>query len=74
MATKRLILKNEKGSIMGFIDTNTKTGDMTAKDINGNILGFYRKKENYTKDIRGRILTIGDTLAALISQAYEKTK
>ena len=74
MASKRVYIKDFYGKIIGMLDTDPKTGDVTARDFNGTILGFYRKSENQTKDFYGRILTIGDTTASLISQANENKK
>lgn len=72
MAQKRTFIKNEHGRIIGMTDLDTTNGDITARDENGVILGFYRKKEGFTKSFTGRILALNDITTSLITDAYNK--
>ena len=55
------------GRILGSLEDQ---GDrIIARDFPGRILGYYYKNENWTKDFYGRILSDGDTTAALITNA-----
>ena len=63
---QRDIIKDWKGIVIGIIETNTITGDKTAKDFYGRVLGNYRKSQNVTKDFYGRLVGNGDQTMGLI--------
>ncbi len=55
------------GHIMGSLEDQ---GDkIIARDFPGRIVGYYYKSENRTRDFYGRIVSEGDTTAALIAKA-----
>ena len=60
--------------ILGYIETDTITGDKKAYDFYRKLLGTYYKQSNETRDFYQRIISRGDTLSALIIQADEKNK
>jgi hypothetical protein len=71
--TKQTI-KDFYGRIIGYIETDEKTGNKTALDFYGKILGFYKKNTNVTTDFYGRIVTRGDAAVGLIYDKEEKSK
>lgn len=60
------------GRILGYIITDTVTGDAEARDFYQRILGFYKKDLNQTRDFYKRIIGKGNLLASLITQANDK--
>ena len=65
------MLKEEKitdfyGHILGYITTDTITGNKTAYNFYRAILGKYDSKNNVTRDFYGKILSRGDTTASLV--------
>lgn len=60
--------------IIGYIETDTDTGDKVARDFYKRILGYYEKKLNVTRDFYKRIVANGDALAGLIYAENEKQK
>lgn len=65
-------IQNFRGIIMGYIITDTSTGNERATDFYGRILGYYNKNTDFTSAFSGQILNKGNTLASLISEAFEK--
>lgn len=65
-------LKDFYGRIIGFVETDSVTGNKVGKDFYHRVVGFYDKKLNITKDFYHRIVGQGDILTSLISQANEK--
>lgn len=65
---RREKIKNWQGKIIGFIDEDTTTGNKTARDFYGRILGRYTKRLNLTKDFYGRQVGRGDRLLMLINR------
>lgn len=54
------------GKIIGFINTDTVTGNKTVTDFYGRIVGRYVKRLNTTQDFYGRKVAIGDHCALLL--------
>lgn len=58
------------GTIVGFIETNTTTGEAQARDFYGKILGSFDPKfggrNGCTRDFYGKILGEGNQLSRLI--------
>lgn len=52
--------------IIGYVETDTITGDKVAKDFYRRVIGYYDKKTNTTRDFYRRIVSKGDILSALI--------
>ena len=71
---KRKPIQNFYGIIMGYILTDTSTGNERATDFYGRILGYYNKSSDFTSAFNGQILNKGNTLASLIADAFEKNK
>lgn len=70
--SKRMFIKDFYGRIKGSIDIDQKTGNQTAKNFSGVILGFYDKKRNITKAFSGKILAEGNILSSLILEDTNK--
>ena len=60
-------IKDWKGRIIGFIDTDTVTGDKVARDFYGKILGKYNKRLYITTDFYGKLVSKGDRAMMLIN-------
>jgi len=61
--------------IIGWVDTDTVTGDQIGRDFYQRIVGYYDAKLNVTRDFYKRVVNHGNMLAALIQQANaEQTK
>lgn len=59
-------IKNWQGRIIGFVDTDTVTGNKVVRDFYGKILGKYNKRLNITQDFYGRQVAKGDRVLMLI--------
>ena len=60
-------IKDWRGKIIGFIDTDTVTGNKIVRDFYGKILGKYNKRLDITQDFYGRLVARGDKSMLLIS-------
>ena len=60
-------IKDWTGKIIGFIETDSVTGNKIVRDFHGRILGRYIKKINQTQDFYGRLVARGDQSAMLLS-------
>ncbi len=60
-------IKNWQGRIIGFIDTDTATGNKVIRDFYGKILGKYNKRLDITQDFYGRLVSRGDRLMMLLN-------
>ena len=65
-------LKDFYNRIIGYIETDSVTGDKVGRDFYNRIVGRYDKKLNVTRDFYNRIVSQGDTLASLIMQSEAK--
>jgi hypothetical protein len=54
------------GKILGYVSTDSRTGDKTATNFYGKILGYYRKSSNVTTDFYGKIVAKGDAVTGLV--------
>ena len=61
-------IREFSGKIIGFIDIDS-SGNKTARDFYGRILGTYDKNLNVTRDFYGRIVSQGDTLSRFFNFA-----
>lgn len=59
-------IKDWRGKIIGFIDTDTTTGNKVVRDFYGKMLGRYNKKLDITQDFYGRQVAKGDRLMMFI--------
>lgn len=59
-------IKDFYNRIIGYVETDTITGDKVAKDFYRRVIGYYDKKTNTTRDFYRRIVSKGDILSALI--------
>ena len=60
-------IKDWTGKIIGFIETDSVTGNKVVRDFHGRILGRYIKKINQTQDFYGRLVAKGDQSAMLLA-------
>jgi len=66
MARQEEYIREFSGQILGIIQTDDN-GDQTAIDFpSRKILGYYRKKYDYTTDFYGRIISRGNSVVGLI--------
>lgn len=65
---EKVKIKDWRGKIIGFIETDTVTGNKTCRDFYGRIVGKYDKKLDLTKDFYGRQVAKGDQLAMLLNR------
>ena len=68
----KIPIKDFYNVIMGYIETDPKTGNETATDFFGVILGFYDKKTNITRDFHRKFIAQGNVLSGLILMNYNK--
>ena len=67
---ERQKVKDWTGKIIGFIDTDTVTGNKVIRDFYGRITGKYNKKLNITQDFYGRTVAKGDQSSMMLT--YKK--
>lgn len=65
-------IKDWTGKIIGFIETDTVTGNKIVKDFYGRIVGRYNKRLNITQDFYGRQVAKGDQSAMMLNYANKK--
>lgn len=66
MITKTAI-REFSGKIIGWIETDSVTGNQTLRDFYGKILGKYDKKYDVTRDFYGRIVAQGNNIQLLLN-------
>lgn len=64
---QRQKVKDWTGKIIGFIDTDTVTGNKIIRDFYGKIQGKYNKRLNITQDFYGRTVAKGDQSAMMLT-------
>lgn len=69
---QRDVIKDFYNRIVGYIETDTVTGNKTGRDFYNRIVGYYNKNLNVTRDFYNRIVSRGDTLASLVLQSGAK--
>lgn len=72
MAIVKNPIKDFYGRIIGWIETDSVTGNKTGRDFYGRILGTWDKKLDVTRDFYGRIVMRGDGLSGLIWEEENK--
>jgi len=60
------VIKDFYNRIIGYIETDSVTGDKVGRDFYRRIVGYYDKKTDTTRDFYRRIVSKGDILSALI--------
>lgn len=66
---QRETIKDFYNRIVGYIETDSITGDKVGRDFYNRLVGTYNKKLNITRDFYNRIVGRGDTLASLVMQS-----
>ena len=69
---KRVPIRNFYNRILGYIETDTITGNKTAYNFYNKNLGRYDARNDTTRDFEGRIVGNGDLCSALIYNDFEK--
>lgn len=64
---KRKYIKNVRGQLEGYIDTDDN-GHESAKNARGQLLGSYKPETDLTVDVKGQTTSYGDSLSALIEK------
>ena len=54
--------------IIGWIDTDSTTGDQIGRDFYMRVVGYYDAKLNVTRDFYKKIFNFGNMLGSLIQQ------
>lgn len=67
--TQTQTLKDFNGRVIGYIETDSRTGNKLGRDFYRKVVGSYDKRLNLTKDFYGRIVGRGDLLSSLIADA-----
>ncbi len=73
METKEAI-RDFYNRIIGYVITNTVTGDKIVTDFYNRRLGYYDAKQNVTRDFYNRIVARGDSSVGLIYAEDAKNK
>lgn len=68
------IIRDFYNRIIGYIETDSATGNKIGRDFYRRVVGYYDKKLNVTRDFYQRIVGRGDILASLIAQAEERSR
>lgn len=71
MQTKESI-RDYYNRIIGWVETDSVTGNKIGRDFYNRILGTYDKKLNVTRDFYNRIVARGDALVGLIWENENK--
>jgi len=58
-------IKDWAGKVIGFIETDERSGNKIVRDFYGKILGKYDKQYDVTRDFYGRIVAKGDQSSML---------
>lgn len=64
----KIAIREWTGKIIGWLETDTDTGNKTIRDFYGKILGTYDKKLDLTRDFYGRMIAKGDQLSMLLNR------
>lgn len=64
----KIAIREWTGKIIGWLETDTITGNKTIRDFYGKILGTYDKKLDLTRDFYGRMIAKGDQLSMLLNR------
>ena len=60
-------IKDWTGKIIGFVETDSVTGNKVVRDFYGRIKGKYIKRLNVTQDFYGRQVAKGDQATMLLN-------
>lgn len=58
--TNRIAIRDIGGKILGFIEED-KDGNQQCRAFTGQILGFYDKNQDVTREFSGKIVTRGNS-------------
>ena len=64
-------VRDWSGNILGWLET-APNGDVTARNFLGEILGFYRKQQDWTTDFLGNVITRGNAAMSLVLNNAKK--
>lgn len=66
MSKETTTIKNFYGQIVGYVETDTATGNKTIRNFYRQILGYYDKKRDVTLNFYRQIVARGDASTSLI--------
>ena len=66
VAPAREVLRDYRGTIIGNLEHQRLTGKVIARSRNGVVVGVYDPRSNETRDARGRVVSNGNLLGALL--------
>lgn len=59
-------MKDFYGRIIGYVETDSSTGDKTVRNFYRQIVGYYVKSRDVTTNFYKKVLAKGDVSAALL--------
>lgn len=74
MARQTEQIRDFYNRVVGYIITDTVTGDKEGRDFYQRVVGYYKKNLNQTRDFYQRVVGKGDMLSSLIMEADRKYK
>lgn len=74
LGENRVTIREFSGVIIGYIDTDSRTGNKTARDFYNKILGYYYADRNVTTNFYNQIVAQGDCTSGLIYEEAAKQK
>lgn len=67
MIIDRQIIKDWRGKILGYIDTD-RNGNKIVRNFYRKVLGKYDKRTNTTRDFYGKLVAKGDQCSLLLGR------
>jgi hypothetical protein len=65
----RQTIRDQHQRIIGYIEDMATAGEQRALDAHLKIIGYYRARDNYTRDASLKIVGTGNQLMALVDRA-----
>lgn len=65
-------IKDFNNRIIGYVETDTVTGNKTGRNFLRIIVGYYDNNLHVTRDFSRKIVAKGDTLSSLIAKSNKK--
>jgi hypothetical protein len=60
------VIRDHRGTIIGTVEPQRRTGKVVARDARGVVVGTYNPRLNETRDARGQVIGRGNLLGALL--------
>lgn len=66
LAAAREVVRERRGTVLGFIQQQSLTGKQVARNKHGKVAGVYDPSSGETRDARGQFVARGNLLPALL--------